>query len=394
MSSPEENDTRNEQNDIRTLVIFRGKSVLIAQELVDSIDKLKKTYKWSDDKTIRIFGSRLRGNKLLEWLYTVKQLPEDEDKWNAVKSAFSRDFVKMSKIRRWRELTKIKQRKGQSLEVYRGTLEKLIGPTGICEEEKVAIFIMGLRKNYRSLLGSKTNYKMMNKVIQKLRENEDFGCESEEDQFSDVSDSEYESDSDSSSDSSDDDFERHRKKKKKVKKNKKKTIDKKHKSSKKTSSKDELIAKQLRTVQEKLEKLMTSTQNSVFSINEAIPTNNAFPVLEDLKTTNGLDVCGRCQRVGHKKESCARSRMRCNHCGILGHITPECRRKNNISTNYNKFPNNRGNNLMNSSNRPPILCFQCNQPGHVRQKCPQLMQKVASINQQVNPNTQQGILNE
>ena len=389
MARENHHDERQEHNDLKTLVTFRGKSELIAQELLENIDKLKSIYHWSDDKTIRMFGSKLRGNKLLEWLYTVKQLPEDEDKWEVVKSAFERDFIRMSKIKRWKSLTKIKQRKGQSLEVYRGTLEKLIGPTGIKEEEKVAIFIMGLRKHYKHLLGSKRNYKTLAEVIQKLRENEDFDDESEDEGSSDMSDSSSESESSDSSDS-DSDYDRKRNKKKQ----KKKVLRKKNKNKKKQP--EDLISKQLRTVQNKLEQLMKSPPNTVFAVSER-------PSFEDLKTTNGLDVCGRCQRVGHRHDNCPRLRMRCNYCGILGHITPECRRKpnmanmnTNFANNSQQFQNTRRNNFNNNNgnqNRPPITCFNCNQPGHVRQKCPQLNQKVAAVNSQVNGNGGQGVLN-
>ena len=406
MINDNERCVRNEQNDIKTLVQFRGKSELIAQELLDSIENLRKQYHWNDDRTIRVFGSRLKGNKLLEWLYTVKQLPEDEDKWNTVRSAFSRDFIKMSKIKRWKELSRIKQKKGQSLEVYRGTLEKLIGPTGIKEEEKVAIFIMGLRKHYRSLLGSKKNYKTMSEIIRKLRENEDFGSESEDDQASDVSDSESDQDSSSSSDSDSDSERKRRKFRKKIKMKKREVKNKGNRKNKK----EDLLSRQLKSVQDKLEKLMKSSQNTVFSINEINSTKTNVPVMEDLKTTNGLDVCGRCQRVGHIQNNCARTRMRCNNCGILGHITPECRKNPNIQSNFNNnfqinrgngfsanrgmnFQVNRGNNFVNNQNRPSLVCFNCNQPGHVRQKCPRMNQKVAAINNRVNGNNDQGVLN-
>ena len=136
-------DQKDETNDLRTIIIFKGKSTLIAQELIESIEKLKEKYQWDDDRTIQMFGSKLRGRKLLEWFYMTKRLPENVNNWEYVREAFERNYVNMSKIKRWKQLTKIKQRKGQSLEVYRGTFEKLVSPIGIVESEKVAIFIMG-----------------------------------------------------------------------------------------------------------------------------------------------------------------------------------------------------------------------------------------------------------
>ena len=51
----------NETADISVLPKVDGKSTWIAQQLLDSLESLRSTYRWDDEKTSRMLGSRLKG---------------------------------------------------------------------------------------------------------------------------------------------------------------------------------------------------------------------------------------------------------------------------------------------------------------------------------------------
>ena len=114
-----------------------------------------------------------------------------------------------------------------------------------------------------------------------------------------------------------------------------------------------------------------------------------------MRTTTGIDICGRCQRVGHKQNECARKNMQCRRCQRMGHISPECRvttqsqprRNGQVDFNNNRRPMNQGfpnNNVM--PPRPPPVCYRCGQPGHLSNVCNQVMSKSnTSQNQQSVP---------
>ena len=353
---------RNENAEIATVSLFKGKSPLMAKELIDSIEQLRIKYDWDEERTIRIFGSKLKSIELKEWLLMVKNSSESNGKWETIKAAFERRFIKISKMKRWKMLQSLKQKRNESLEVFRGRMEKLVGPMSIVEEEKVTLFMMGLRKSYRRFLSFKKNFSSVTEVINTLLENEDFGNDS--DYESDSEDSEQESESESESETdSDNEYSERRKKRSSKSKQKKKLMSKKKKKSSKSSN----VEKELKEVRSQLSQLMKKS-NTIFAINE---TRNNFN--NDMKTTTGLDICGRCQRVGHVKINCTRKRMQCRACQMMGHIAPECRVKQR--NNFNQPGRNN-----NSSNASNIVCFNCNQSGHFKRECPRLQQKSQGSN--------------
>ena len=372
-------DTSRKQNDeLRIIPMFRGKSPLVAKEVLTSIESMRITYQWDDDTTIRKLFTKLKGTKLREWLLTVKQLP-NTNKWDAVKSAFERNYIRMSHTKRWKKLRKLKQSKTESLEMYRGRLEELVEPAEMNEKEKVNLFIIGLRKYYRRKLRNASNYQKIADVIDELREDDEIGSSSEEEDDSDSDSSSSSEDSNSSS--SDDDY---KKKKKKIKKKKKKKINKKDDTQ-----------RQLRELQLKFKNMMRARNDGVFAVmdNQANP-NMQLPFsnvsrYQDMRTTTGVDVCGRCQRAGHKNLACPRNNMQCRRCNRSGHVVPECRvqlpnysngrnstnngsRMNNPMNNLvpmRNFNNNSTNPSINNNNVRQVVCFRCGQAGHTSRNC-------------------------
>ena len=400
-------NTMQEKEDFKAIPMYNGRSALLGKEVLSSIENMRKTYQWSDETVIRKLSTKLKGTKLKEWLLTVKQLPDEPNKWDAIKLAFERRFINMSHAKRWGRIKKLKQKKYESLEVYRGRLEELVAPAEMNEKEKINLFILGLRKQYRRRLNSFSKSTSISELIEKLTEDEEYLSSSDEDESEgDESDSSSDDSSDSSSDDSDDD------KRRKKKKTSKKTLKNKRKNLKK--KKEDRLSKQLQEVQKKLNAL-THKSNVVFSVNKQMKNeevNNSLGSYQDMRTTTGVDVCGRCQRAGHKSGECPRKTLQCRRCYRNGHVTPECRvnlgNSRSLPINNGNFRSNLMNNMMNNnmmnnnmmnnnmmsnnmlnnnvrnntmnhggqrpvvnnrSNRPPPTCYRCGQPGHLSTQC-------------------------
>ena len=322
-----------EASDIKTLPICKGKSIWVAKQLLDAVENLRSTYRWDEAKTARIFGSRLKGRKIEEWFCIVSNLPSDGNQWTVLKEAFERKYVKLSKSKRWREIKRIKQGKREDLEVYSGRVQTLIGPLQMDEEQRITLFISGLRKNLRRRVVKASDYKSVQEVVRALLAEADYDSDSDSDNSS--------SDDESSSDSSDTDSDNERKRKKK----KKKKVPKKAQTEDTTKLKMEI-----RNLQKQLRNMKT---NHVFAVD-----NRPYPQIRGLRTTTGIDICTRCQRVGHKDDNCPRKQLTCYKCGTKGHVTGECRvrveRRNPVSSP--------GQNIV-------VTCYRCGKPGHRANEC-------------------------